>query len=264
MADVAARELDRDCAARLEARWPGVRASACARLRGYEAQGLELLREHLGDGVVQTAEHDRGGAAMKPQGHFRSGLLALQCAKRRQRVDSMLAPVRGQASETLLRGRSVGRFGAWQRRKRPRARKHVEVHGSPELREHVRDGRDADHRVHSVAPAVGVGACEASIEVDRASAHACDAPRPVEQGMGRADQDQVLIRAEVVEDIDDFDVEALGSRAPKYRETIALHSWANLVDVNETRCRLGNGGAEERRAHYETQAGEQPLHAEEA
>ena len=78
------------------------------------------------------------------------------------------------------------------------------------------------------------------------------------------DEDQVLIGAELVKDVDDFDIEPLRLGAPKDGEAVALHPGADLVDVNELRGRLSDGRAQKRRAQYETQPGQQPLHALEA
>ena len=79
--------------------------------------------------------------------------------------------------------------------------------------------------------------------------------------MRRSDQDQVLIRAEVAQNVDHFDVELLGLRPPKDRQPVALHAGLNLVDVNEAGIRLRERSAEKRNAQNETQPGEQPLHA---
>ena len=96
---------------------------------------------------------------------------------------------------------------------------------------------------------------EAAVEIDRAPATARDAAGAVEQGMRRADQDQVLVRPKIVEDVDDLHVEPFGLRASEDGESVALHTGLDLVDVDEPRARLRDGGAEERDAQNETQPG---------
>jgi len=63
-----------------------------------------------------------------------------------------------------------------------------------------------------------------------------------------------------MKNIDDLDIKPLGRRALKDGEAVALHSWADFIDVDEAGRRLGDGGAQQRCTEYETQPGEQSLH----
>ena len=225
-------------------------------LHDLEAAAGGGAREHVGDGVMQPPEHDRGGRAMEADRRLDGGPLHTQCANRGERAHLVLPAKRGQASEPFVRWREVRGLGSRSVRERPRPWEHVQTHRAFELRKHVGDWRDPNHRIGAEAPTVCVGAREAAVQVDRTSAHAGHAPRPIQERVRRSDQNQILIGPEVPKDIDDLDIKPLGRRASKDGKAVALHSWPDFVHVDEARRRLGDGGAQQRCTQYKTQPGE--------
>ena len=95
-------------------------------------------------------------------------------------------------------------------------------------------GRHARDRILAVGPAVGVGADQATIQVDRAAAHAGHRAGVIQERVRRLDQHQILIGAKLVQHVDDLDVEALGrrclrrhsSRSPSCRPGSPRRAWS--------------------------------------
>jgi hypothetical protein len=154
--DVAPRELDGNGAAGLEALGAAFTAAASARLRGHESERFELFGEHVGDGIGEAAEHDRGGGPMQTDGRAYAGPLLLERTNRGECVHFMVSPKRRQTRKSLPRGPVLGRFGPRPARECLGAREHIQACRAFELREHVGDRRHPDHWVRSVAPAVRV------------------------------------------------------------------------------------------------------------
>jgi hypothetical protein len=84
-------------------------------------------------------------------------------------------------------------------------------------REHVLDRGDAADRVFVESVAVGEGADQLAVDVDRAAGHAADDAAVDHPRVGAAEQDRVLARLVVADDVDDLDLEAVRGRCPRTR-----------------------------------------------
>jgi hypothetical protein len=98
-----------------------------------------------------------------------------------------------------------------------------------EFRQHVLDGRDSSHRLRAERPAVRVRADHLPVDEDRTSAHACHDLGDLEPRMAGLDQDQVLARPEVAQDIDHLDVETLRTRPFEDGKAIPLHPGLDVL-----------------------------------
>src|SRR5690606_9993243 len=107
-----------------------------------------------------------------------------------------------------------------------------------EIFEHVADRCHAGDGLRTEGPAVRVRADHLAVDVDRTSAHPGNDLGDLEARVLRLDEDEVLTGAEVREDVDHFDVEALGLRAFEDGEAVALHPPSDFF----YRQRVGTGG----------------------
>src|SRR5690606_505634 len=229
-------------------------------LQHVQPEAAELLVEQARDLVRQAADQERRGRRLKARGRRLAGpdadprRVRLERAGRGGRrlaeIGRKPAGPHGDPRRAGLAQRGVGH------------REGGRPVGPPHLRDHVADRRHARDRVATVGPAVRVRARQPAIEVDRAAAHPGHDVRVLQNGVLGADQDEVLIGPEVVEDVDHLDVEALGGRTAEDREPVAAHPRPDLVDPDEAAGSAhlagGHGRDQQRRKHQTDEDG--PAH----
>ncbi len=253
---VAAHQLHADGAA-VDVASPRITRGApgAAGLDGVEAQARELAREHARDPVGEAAQHERG--LRRREAHRTAGVGAREashvgahrgeCVRVGGRQRGRARPSRSRATSRATRPARGPRGG-----EELGTREAAGAQRTVQLRQHVGDGRHPNDRVRAVRPAVRVRPGEASIQVDRAAAHAADGARAVEQRVRCAHQDQVLVGPEVVQHVDDLDVEALRLGARQHAQAVTPHARANLAHGDGARAGLRDadrGGYGSQRRH---------------
>jgi hypothetical protein len=70
------------------------------------------------------------------------------------------------------------------------------------------------------------------LEVDRRTAHAGDRAGVLEVGAAEADEQNVVLRVEVLEDREHLDLETVDLRPLEDRQAVPLHAGADLGDLH--------------------------------
>ena len=247
--DVAAHHLHADRAAIDEVRGcVGIDCAArAAALHRIETERLEKLACDLGGVIAHAAEQQRGC-----DGHELGTVGAGVGRVARDELMRVIAQVVGAARRRVTSAfagieRSVLAIAATVRADRHRhGEGFADGERACELVEHRLDGRDARDGLRSECPSVGVGSDHPAVDVDGASAHARDHFGDLEPGVRGLDEDQVLMRAKVLDGAEHFDIEALGLGAAEDGEAVAFHAGFDLGDRHDSFTRpepLGRASA---------------------
>ncbi|MCY1012295.1 hypothetical protein OV079_43525 [Nannocystis pusilla] len=210
--------------------------AAAAAARGHEAESVGEVAGRLGpEAAHRHRRAERRQAALRRQ--------VVGAASRRQ----------GRGAEAEHRVGPPGRAVAGGRAD-PVVRQHFWPKGQLADGEHVGDRGDAADRVLVEAVAVGQRADQLAVDVDRAAAHAADDAGVDHPRVGGAEQDRVLTRQVVADDVDDLDLEAVGAGAGEDGDRVTLHAGAHVLDGHDVGPR-GGGGAQRERAEQREPGG---------
>jgi hypothetical protein len=245
--EVAAYQLHTDRATVDEAWGRGAARSGTARtcLHRIEPERRELLPERgdrdVGHAGQQQRRRHLDGAAVCGRIRTRRELRSLG-AQRGECADSLAGSCgqRGVAADlprcSRARRTALDRAGlGWERAERL---PDPWIDRTGDLGKHVLDRGDACDRLLTERPAVGIGADHLAIDVDRAAAHPPDRDRLLEDRVLGPDQDEILVRAELVQHVDDLDLEALRRHAAEHGHAVATHAGPDLRDRQDRAASL--------------------------